>query len=401
MRGSGLVISGLLGLLLAIPTGPVTAQSPSAPPSPSVVPVVGPDGMAGPPSPAIGPEWTPVLERPLEVLHAQVVACGDGFVAMAFGHDRKVRGHALAWVSADGLRWESGEELRPRVDRIDRWSVQQLVVLGGRLYAIGGDGRHLAVWRSADCGASWRRLRDPAFALGRDAIGVNGLDAAATDTRILVMGRQAGEDTPARRWAWVMESDGGWRRIPGALNGVADRGLASTGAAFVASGPEIDTDATQSTRNLVTSSDGETWTVVGLVPDPGVPAVTDVTGGRLLFPTEEVGASSIANQVLTSTDAAAWDLLAQAAPMPQGSSGDVTAADGVLVWIVDAGLDDDDADWSWVGVSRDGGATWEVSAGWPWMTLRGTTSVAANDDHVVLLSTGPRFDAVRIHVLPR
>jgi len=68
---------------------------------------------------------------------------------------------------------------------------------------------------------------------------------------------------------------------------------------------------------------------------------------------------------------------------------------------VNAGLDDDDPDWSWVGVSRDGGATWSVSAGWPWMTLRGTTSVAVNDDHVVLLNTGPRFDAVRIHVLPR
>lgn len=230
---------------------------------------------------------------------------------------------------------------------------------------------------------------------------MNGLDAAATDTRILVMGRQGGEGIPARRWAWVMDADGDWRRIPGALEGAAEWGLASTGAVFLASGPEIDTDAMQSNRNLVTSSDGESWTAVGLLPDASVPAVTDVAGGRLLFPTEEVGAGGLANRVLASPDGAAWSLLAQAAPMPQGSSGHVIAEDGVLVWIVDAGLDDDDADWSWVGVSRDGGTTWEVGAGWPWMTLRGMTSVAANDDHAVLLSTGPRFDSVRIHVLPR
>ena len=114
----------LLCLLLAIPAWPVAAQSPSVVSSPSValaVPVVGPDGMAGSPSPAIGPDWTQVLMRPLEVLDAQVVACGGGFTAMAFGHDRKARAHALVWVSADGARWQPGEALRPRVDRIDRW----------------------------------------------------------------------------------------------------------------------------------------------------------------------------------------------------------------------------------------------------------------------------------------
>jgi len=333
MRAIGPVFSGLLCLLLVIPAGPVAAQSPSGSPDSSAAtpPVVGPDGMDGPPDPSIGPAWRPALDRPLQVLHAQVVTCAEGFTAMAFGHDERRHGRALVWTSLDGERWTPGDELRPRVDRIDRWSVQRLVVLRDGLYAIGGDGRALAVWRSADCGASWQRLQDPAFALGRDAIGVGGLDAAATGSRILVMGRQGGEGIPSRRWAWTMEADGAWRRIPGALDGVADWGLDSDGMSFVAAGPDVVLDSTSSSVQLVTSSDAQTWTEAGPLPDTSVPAVPDPVGGRLLFPTGEAGTGSITNQLLTSPDGAAWRLLAHAAPMPGGSSGHVTAEDGVLI----------------------------------------------------------------------
>ena len=67
-----------------------------------------------------------------------------------------------------------------------------LVGFGGDLLALGAEDRRLVVWRSRDCGESWVRLRDrPVFSVGRRAIELNGVRAAATAETLLVLGPQA------------------------------------------------------------------------------------------------------------------------------------------------------------------------------------------------------------------
>jgi hypothetical protein len=86
--------------------------------------------------------------------------------------------------------------------------------------------------------------------------------------------------------------------------------------------------------------------------------------------------------------------------MTQSSSGQLSEADGALVWIIDIWDDTDANTWSWIGVSEDGGVTWTVSAGQPGMQLAGLQSVAATDDAIVLAFTGEGFDEINAWALP-
>ena len=203
-----------------------------------------------------------------------LVACGGGFTLLGSvdeklaGQGRRYRPRALVWTSPDGVEWSRGGALRPSGDPIaDDWTVSDLVEFGGDLLALGAEDRRLVVWRSRDCGQTWRRLQDrPAFFVGRKAIVLNGVRAAATDDTLLVLGSQAGEWIPRRRWAWTLDEEHGWRRIGGGLDGVVDYGLVSDGRRFLATGGLLGEDAIGAGR-LMTSTDGRRWEAHGVLPD--------------------------------------------------------------------------------------------------------------------------------------
>jgi hypothetical protein len=402
-----LVSATILAALVLVSASPAGAQSGPPEPHESIeattgtasVETIGPDGLGSVPSPPIGPAWRPSLERSLHnVLEMDAVACGDGFTLLVYGSDRRYRPRALVFTSPNGVEWSRGETLRPRGDPIaGAWAVHELVEFRGDLLALGGEDRRLVVWRSRDCGQSWRRLPErPAFFLGRKAIELNAVEAVSTDDTLLVLGRQGGELNPRRDWAWTLDDEEGWRRIRG-LGDAFDFGLASDGQRFLAS--RLAEDAAAGT-DLVASLDGRRWHVEGHLPDRTT-VIPDAARDRLLAQSELVGTGWLSPEIQASADAMDWSLLARAAPIPHGSSGRLYEADGALVWIIDIWDDTEANAWSWVGVSEDGGSTWTVSAGQPGMQLAGLQSVAATDDAIVLAFTGEGFDAIRAWALPR
>jgi hypothetical protein len=403
-----LATSVVLGMALALPAS-VVAQSeppptsPSPPPAsltPGAIPVVGPDGTGVPPSPPIGPEWQVPIERDMDVLRMRLVACDGGFAFLAYGNDARGRPRSEVWRSDSGLEWSRGEDIRPRGDPIrDPWSVFELVVVDGELLALGGEDRRLVVWRSPDCGASWRRLADrPVFRLGREAIGLTSVDAAATTDTLVVIGLQGGEELPRGRWAWTLGPDRVWRRIPGGLEASVDFGLASDGRVFSAVRLQVLPDDFAESW-WVTSPDGRTWTDVAILPER-MPPVPDPTRERYLL---ESQAAEPGNrpQILASTDGSRWSPMVTARELTPSSPTTLFTDGGVLVWVADVIDRTDDNPWSWIGVSEDGGETWSVSAGWPGMALAGLVSMAVSDTAVALAVTGDGFDGFRVLVLPR
>ena len=256
------VAATILAALVLILSSPAGAQSGSPEPSESIEPAadtasvetIGPDGLGPAPSPPIGPAWQAGLGRSFwNVRDIDLVACGGGFTLLGAVDEklsdqgRRYRPRALVWTSPDGVEWSRGGALRPSGDPIaDDWTVSDLVEFGGDLLALGAEDRRLVVWRSRDCGQTWRRVKDrPAFSVGRKAIVLNGVRAAATDDTLLVLGTQAGEMIPYRRWAWTLDDERGWRRIRGGLDGVVDYGLVSDGRRFLANREELAEDATR------------------------------------------------------------------------------------------------------------------------------------------------------------
>lgn len=392
----------------------VLARSPSAPPSsvasahpssaslspeasgqPVTIPVVGPDTLAEPPDPPIGPSPLLTLRVRMDVRDVRAVRCDHGFTVMASGADRRDRPITRFWTSPDGMTWTPGPTLRPVPADRRTWRIDDLTWFRGDLVAVGQDDRRLAVWRSTDCGRRWMRERDPSFGLGPDAIGfTQGVEIAATADRLLVIGRQGGEGMPRARWAWTSRLTSGWQRIPGALEAEVGGGaLAADRWAF----GTIRTDA-GSVPQLLRSAGGVDWIDVGAAPSDGILVFERPTGRLLLsgYDHEAVVAPSI---LFASMDGVTWEPVAQSRPTTTGWGSTITSTDGVMVWTVDA--DSPVAgDWSWIGTSTDGGTTWTVRAGWPELALSGPKAVAVADLAVVVVSAGGDGH-LRVWTLPR
>jgi len=396
--GSGVRVA-ILSLLVVVPAGPAIAQSPLPSPASSVelvVPVVGPDALGPAPSPPIGPEWRLTLEVPsIGGYGAKVAVCGDWFTLMASGRDRKDRRRARLWTSPDGSTWTRAGVLRPTPGTDPYWLVTDLVVFKGGLFAVGGDDRRLAVWRSADCGRTWRRLRDPSFELGRDAFGLShGAEVAVTADRMLVVAHQGGEEIPNRQWAWIRDAGGDWRRIRGGLDASVGSLVGATDDGFFAvDGGSSDPDGAR----LVTSRDGESWSTLGRLPDYGF-ATLDPAGPRFLSVNQEPhDADAVAPLLWASSDAQTWSELAVGMPSAVTFGSVAAVGEGLIVWVADAGTDE--ALWSWIGVSEDDGVTWAVSAGWPRLAQEGRKSIAIGDDAIVI--AGGQSHGTHVWTLPR
>ncbi len=385
-RGSLFRVAVTVAVIVSTVPG-VSAPGRSAPSNgdASVAPLapVGPDGTGPAPDPPIGEPWS--VERVVsltEVHENRVVACGDGYTWMVAGRDARDRMVARFWVSDDGDTWTRAGSLRPDPRHRDGWQVSELLSVRGGLFALGGDGRRLAVWRSGDCGRSWRQLDRTSFGLGRDAFGISqGVEAAVAGDRMLVIASQGGEGIPHRRWAWTMDPDGRWRRIAGGLDGRVDDGLGSTGSRFF--GVDWVTGDPGGSQ-LVTSSDGVTWTPAGALPSAG--SVTwDPDGQRFLTVTQEPHDAPAAAPVLwQSSTGSMWTMLATGAPSAVTYGSTVAAGHGSIVWTVDAG----EPRWSWIATSTDSGEIWSVSAGWPGQSLVGPSSIAIGSDTTLIAGGG-------------
>ena len=364
------------------PPGPVASVLPGTSPAP-----IGPDGLGPAPAPPIGAPWTIAFASPVSQVDASIIVqCGGGFTFMAGGGDGPRHNRARFWTSPDGHAWSRAGTLRPDPGPPTYWLVTELVAFRGSLLALGGDGRHLAVWRSGNCGRSWHRLHGPAFALGSHAYGIShGVEAAVTGDRMLVIARQGGEEIPPRQWAWTVDGDGHWRRIPRGLYHALDGGLGSTGTSFFATRwvPGKGGDF------LVTSPDGRTWTTLGLLPSE-----TDVTwdpdGHRFLAISGEQHAGGTASpQLWQSPDGVTWSLLATGSPTDEAFGSRVAAGRGQLIWALDTGFPDVDKDpWSWIATSTDGGLTWSVSAGWQGLALDGARSIVIGPQSTLIAGGG-------------
>lgn len=381
-----------VGAILVV-SGAAGAQSPSAPPE-VMVPVVGPPA-GGPPQPPIGERWTVAVEARLDDARMQVAACGDGFVVVADGHDARNRDRTLTWTSPDGVSWTKGPRFRQAPGRNLRLSLDALIRHRGALLALGGDGRRLAVWRSVDCGGSWRRVRGGPFGLGRDAVGITqGLEAASSDGRLLVLARQGGEIIPVRRWAWTHD-ERGWRRVRGSLTESATYELQPSGTGFLA--VRIDGANAAIGSRLVTSTDGRTWEPIGTMPG-AARVVVDPAHDRLLVLTHDWDAAVPVPILWSSADGVDWTPVARAG---EGTweGGWIAVHGSTMIWTVHTEVDQ--SPWTWIGRSEDGGATWSVSAGWPELAFDGSHAIAIGPQAIVIVPNGVAPDGVRVLVQPR
>ena len=251
------------------------------------------------------------------------------------------------------------------------------------------------VWRSPDCGRSWTRVSDPTFALGRSAFALShGVEAAATGDRMVVIGRQGGEENPRRTWAWTLDPGGVWQRNPGGLEGI--RGLTTDGDGF-AGQRDTHTGPASNDAELLTSTDGVIWTSRGLMPPDVDPVPDPVRGGYVVARDEETLPPKVPT-IWRSIDGSTWTPIVRGMPTDL-CCGHIAAGDGLLVWIVDGGTVEPDVPWTWIGISEDGGATWTVSAGWPDLVIQGGRSVVITPEEIVIAGGG--LDSVQAWVLPR
>lgn len=224
MRGLQLIVIGILVILAAACSVAPPAPTPGVPSSSRPTPGPTPDsGFARVPRLPGSPEDSMAID---------VVAAGDGFVAVGTGTiDR-----AAVWRSPDGRTWTAVNG-GSAFERAVMTGVG--ITATGRLVAVGRDVHDVehdraAAWISDDQGATWRRVDHPSFADAqliriapmRDGLvavgGTPGADQAATwattDGETWVRSAPQASLEHAFLWSvWAADERlvaGGWRRSP-------------------------------------------------------------------------------------------------------------------------------------------------------------------------------------------
>lgn len=278
----------------AIVGRPVAASDSGPAPAPSATPVPVPSGAAPPTV-----TWV-TAEAGLDGTPTDLVAWGDGFLAVGYitGPD----GHwaAATWTSVDGLAWT--RTLEPA--DFPHTRMNGVTTDGSVLVAAGYEYLPLAApdvspvaafWRSKD-GVAWERAdtrRDFVIGLEKDDEGWRtGLgDVTAGGPGFVAVG--ATRDDGATVWTSTDGLD--WRRSA-ALGDAAIGGVTAGGPGLVAVG---STGGPQSDGRIWTSADGLAWAGVDTLPEGEVGGVTsarDVLFGFGWGPT-----------LWRSTDGLAWE----------------------------------------------------------------------------------------------
>lgn len=359
------------------PSGDVTCTGcvvagPTSMPEASATPVPGPIGPSplGPtPSSATGLEWQEATLGGSDTRLVDVTAHGTGFAALGVPWDApRAIGSPRVWMSDTGVDWRVSSTSFAGVDGRGA-SLDRIVDLAGRLVAIGRDGARLMAWYSDD-GTSWRRARGASLAPSsggqagiRPGLVIDGV-AVSTDQRLLVVAHAPRGVSGAVRRAWASDDGRRWEHItPTGLGSDVVRAVSAGPAGFLAVGTVTEASGTRA--RLLASPDGVAWRSIGDLPVGADRVVWDgivgryVAGGRLALSGRLEAAA-----VWTSVDGVAWRL---AAHTWGAALIDLTLlVSGPTIVLATPGFHED-MGWSWWSalVSTDGGATWQVSAGWP------------------------------------
>ena len=310
--------------------GPVASDSPepTATPEFTPTPTLEPTPTPTPaPTPTPEPTPTPIARwtgltwsdpvTPSFVVHLHdLVAWGDGYVAVGEVVVDPTRSEAAFLTSPDGLNWTVRYQFNPGIDRFP----QHVVVLGDELLAfshpntdaLGLPGASESLlWRSTD-GVTWSAVDSQSW---RDA------------------------------WSglWIGPMPAGWDELQHPiLTGLVD--VASGPAGLVAIGNSYGAD--RMVPVVLHSTDGRDWSAVSLPPgtvSPLLSAVASYDGGFMLVGAVDSGprVDSVTPAAWFSSDGVSWSRatvnvdsrLFPSGIVGIGEFGDVTAgSDGLVAW---------------------------------------------------------------------
>ncbi|HET7726301.1 MAG TPA: sialidase family protein [Candidatus Limnocylindrales bacterium] len=226
MRGDRLAVLLALSLVASAcgSSAPSTAPSPAAlstlPPPPdelglgwvSVLDVERPpDAFEIPEDPSAGQDTGTSghpLHFPGQAMIEDVVATPDGLVAIGYvGFEWR----PVAWHTDDPRRWALTEIGRVEPDEA-AFAVALAVTPAGEAVAVGRAGRRPAVWRSGDGGRTWRHTEPPVLGSDDDW---ERMTAVAGNGTTMIAGGSVGPELLERRARFWTSGDGGaWQPVP-------------------------------------------------------------------------------------------------------------------------------------------------------------------------------------------
>lgn len=270
-----------------------------------------PDAFETPVDPAAGQNSDTSghpLHFPGQAMIEDVVETPGGLVAIGYvGFEWR----PVAWHTDDPRHWALTEIGRVEPDEA-AFAVALAVTPAGEAVAVGRAGRRPAVWRSGDGGRTWRHTEPPVLGAARDW---ERMTAVAGDGTRMVAGGSVGPELLERRARFWTSGDGAtWQPVP------------DDPAAF--EGTEV--------VDIVALPDSS-WLAIGRVGD---------------------GQRTTGSVAWTSADGRTWRRQEPAAFAGARMRAAIVRGDGSII-AVGSRVDETMA-LGWV--SRDGGATWTVTA---------------------------------------